>query len=257
MAEATHRSTAKLMQALASGAAIQRAMDTVLGDLLAGPTLDGGANPLAGRRPDGSVPVWAGGSLGGTMGLVYASVDPDMHYGVLNVPGAGWTHFIPGSVVYSTVRGLLRTTYGGDLDVGHALAMSQSNWDDVDGATWADRMPGEASAYLIQESIGDPVLPNDGTSMLSVAVGASQVGAVISPVLGVSTAPEVTGKSGLTQYKVAETDAYDVHGFAARSGPAGDAAREQITSYLKTVWEGQPKITVPAACPGGSCDFSK
>ncbi len=257
MAESTHRSTARLMQALADGAAIQRSMETSLGALLSGPTFDGGANPLIGRKPDGSIPVWAGGSLGGTLGLVYASADPDMHYGVLNVPGAGWTHFIPGSSVYSTVRGLLRTTYGGDLDVGHALALSQSNWDDVDGAIWADRTPDEPTAYLIQESMGDPVLPNEGTAMLSVAVGAGQVGAVLSPILGVETSSEVVGKSGLTQYRTADMDGYDIHGFAAKSGLAGDAARDQITTYLKSVWEGQPKITVPAGCLGGSCDFTK
>ena len=257
MAEATHRSTARLLQALADGAAIQHAMGTILGELLAGPTFDGGANPLIGRKPDGSIPVWAGGSLGGTLGLVYASADPDMHHGVLNVPGAGWTHFIPGSNVYSTVRGLLRTTYGGNLDVGYALALSQSNWDEVDGAIWADQMPEEPTAYLIQESIGDPILPNEGTALLSVAVGAGQVGAVLRPTAGIETSTEILGKSGLTQYKVPTTDAYDIHGFAANGGPAGDAARQQITSYLQSVWAGQPKITVPPGCEGGSCDFTK
>ena len=257
MAEATHRSTARLMQAIADGAAVQAAMKTTLGELLSGPTFDGGANPLIGRQPDSSIPVWAGGSLGGTLGLVYASVDPDMHYGVLNVPGAGWTHFIPGSNVYSTVRGLLRTTYGGDLDVGFALALSQSNWDEVDGSSWADRMPEEPTAYLIQESMGDPILPNEGTALLSVAVGAGQVGAVLSPILGVETASEIVGKSGLTQYRTADKDAYDIHGFAATGGPAGDAARQQITAYLKSVWAGAPKITVPEGCAGGNCDFTK
>ncbi|MDI3284478.1 hypothetical protein [Polyangium sp. 15x6] len=257
MAEATHRSTARLMQALADGAGVQAAMNTTLGELLSGPTFDGGANPLMGREPDGSVPVWAGGSLGGTLGLVYASADPDMHYGVLNVPGAGWTHFIPGSNVYGTIQGLLRATYGGNLDVRHALTLSQSNWDDVDGAIWADRMPDEPTAYLIQESMGDPILPNEGTALLSVAVGAGQVGAVLSPILGVETSAEVVGKSGLTQFRTPDMDPYGIHGFAAEGGPAGDAARQQITTYLKSVWAGQPKITVPEGCTGGSCDFTK
>ncbi|MRG90448.1 hypothetical protein [Polyangium spumosum] len=257
MAEATHRSTARLLQALADGAAIQRSMDTVLGELLSGPTFDGAANPLIDRKPDGSIPVWAGGSLGGTLGLVYASADPDMHHGVLNVPGAGWSHFIPGSDVYATVRGLLQTTYGGNLDVGYALALSQSNWDEVDGSSWADRMPEEPTAYLIQESIGDPILPNEGTALLSVAVGAGQVGAVLRPTAGIESSTEIVGKSGLTQYKVPSDDPYDIHGFAANGGPAGDAARAQITAYLKSVWDGQPTITVPEACTGGSCDFTK
>jgi len=255
MAEATHRSSARLMQAIADGSAVQRAAASVLGDALSAPMLAGHPNPAAGRRPDGSVPMWAGGSLGGTMGIVYASADPDMHYGVLNVPGAGWTHFVPQSMVYDTVRGLLRPSYGGDLDVGFALAMSQSNWDAIDGAVWADRTPDEKSVYLVQESIGDPVLPNVGSEMLAVATGATQVGAVLTPILGVPTADEAAGKTGLTQFKISG-DAYDVHGFAAGGSLAGVAARQQITAYLKSAWEGQPKISVPASCPGGNCDFS-
>jgi hypothetical protein len=257
MAEGTHRSSARLMQALADGSGIQRAMSKSLGDTLAAPMLDGTANPATGRKPDASIPVWAGGSLGGTMGLVYAAADPDMHFGVLNVPGAAWTHFIPGSNIFATVRGLLRTSYGGDLDVAHALLMSQSNWDDIDGASYADRTPDEVSDYLIQESIGDPVLPNPGTAMLSVAVGAVQVGAVLDPILGVDTAEAAVGKSGLTQFKVDATDPLDIHGFAARSGPAGDAAREQITTYLASVFAGMPKVVPPKSCPNGNCDFSK
>jgi hypothetical protein len=256
MVEATHRSSARLMQAIADGSAIQRAAASVLGDALSAPILGGKPNPAVGRRPDSSVPMWAGGSLGGTMGIVYASADPDMHYGVLNVPGAAWTHFVPQSMVYDTVRGLLRPSYGGDLDVGFALAMSQSNWDAIDGAVWADRMPDEESVYLVQESIGDPVLPNVGSEMLAVATGATQVGAVLVPILGVPTAEEAAGKTGLTQFKIAGTDPYEVHGFAAGGSPAGVAARQQITAYLKSAWEGQPKISVPASCPGGNCDFS-
>jgi hypothetical protein len=256
MAEGTHRAAARLMQAIADGSAIQRATASVLGDALSGPMLGGKPNPAAGRRPDGSVPVWAGGSLGGTLGLVYASADPDMHHGVLNVPGAGWTHFVPQSMIYGTVASLLRPAIGGDLDVAHVLSMSQSNWDAVDGAIWADRMPDEKSVYLVQESIGDPVLPNVGSEMLAVATGATQVGAVIVPILGVPTADEAVGKTGLTQFKIAGTDPYDVHGFAGGGSPAGVAARQQIVAYLKSTWEGQPKITVPASCPGGSCDFS-
>lgn len=256
MAEGTHRSTAGLMHAVSDGSAIQRAMSTLLGDLLSAPMLKGAANPLAGRRPDTSVSVWAGGSLGGTMGLVYASVDPDMHYAVLNVPGAGWSHFVPGSQTYSTVRGLLQTTWGTALDVGLALAQSQSNWDEVDGAIWADRFPDEKSVYCIQESIGDPILPNEGTAMVSVATGAVQLGSVISPIVGVDSAKDAIGTTALTQFKVSTTDALDIHGFAAKSGPAGDAAREQMTGFVQSVWDGKPTITLPSGCAGGSCDFS-
>ncbi len=254
--EGTHRSTAALMTSIADGAAIERAMSKVIGDTLAAPTLGGGANPLASRRPDDSIPLWAGGSLGGTMGLVYASADPIMHHAVLNVPGAGWTHFVPGSDLYNTLRGLLRTSYGGDLDVGRALAMSQSNWDDIDGGVWADQYPDEKSVYCIQESMGDPILPNEGTALLSVATQAVQLGAVLGPIIGVDPAMTAENQTALTQFKVSSTDSLDRHGFAARSGPAGDAAREQMFNFVTSVWAGKPVITVPAGCVSGSCDFS-
>ncbi|MBK9263358.1 MAG: hypothetical protein IPM54_26585 [Polyangiaceae bacterium] len=256
-AEASHRIATLGMHAVAAAAAVQHSMSSILGDVLSAAKIDGLDNPAAGRKPDASIPVWAGGSLGGTMGLAYVSMDPATRYGVLNVPGAGWTHFIPGAQTYSTIRGLLRGTYGGDMDVLHGLLMSQTNFDNIDGGAWTGQVPGDPSILLVQESMGDPVLPNEGTDMVSVAADALHLGAVLAPVTGIETGTEAINRSALTQYKVAGGDALDVHGFAARSGPAGDAAREQITSFVKSVWAGQAKITVPSGCTGGSCDFSK
>ena len=256
MFHGTQRSTAFLMQAIADGSAIQEAMVGPLGDALAAATLGGVANPAAGRRPDPSYPLWAGGSLGGTIGLVYASGDPTMHAAVLNVPGAGWTGFIAGSMVYSTLEGLLKGAYAGDLNLAHAIAMSQTNWDDIDGATWIEPLRAKESVLLIQESIGDPVLPNPGSEIVAVTADALQVGAVLEPIEGLTAAEEAVGRSGITQYHVPGTDALDVHGFAARDTPGGVAAREQIEAFLLSVYAGAPRIQVPASCPGGSCDFT-
>jgi hypothetical protein len=59
---------------------------------------------------------------------------------------------------------------------------------------------------------------------------------------------------------VSATAALEIHGFAARDTPAGAAAREQITDFIRSVWSGAPRITVPAGCrantPPGSCDFT-
>lgn len=258
MAEATHRASTLTMHSVAAAAAIQNSMKSALGDLLSAPKIGTFDNPAAGRRPDASIPMWTGGSLGGTMGLLYVSMDPTMKYGVVNVPGAAWTHFIPGSQTYSTIRGLLRTSYGGDMDVLHALLMSQTNFDNIDGGAWSGVIPGDPSVLLVQESIGDPILPNEGTELLSVSADALHIGKVITPIVGLETGSEAIERTALTQYKVPPGgDALDIHGFAARGGPAGDAARAQITEFIKSAWAGQSKITVPAGCPGGSCDFSK
>jgi hypothetical protein len=253
--EGSHSSTASLMQAVADGAAVQTAMGGQIGDALAAPMLGGAPNPAAGRRPDGSIPLWAGGSLGGTMGLVFASADPEMSAAVLNVPGAGWTHFIPGSSIFGMLKGLLKNKFGGDLPFLQAFLRSQTNWDDIDGALWIEALEGRDAAFLIQESIGDPVLPNAGSENVATITGATQVGAVLMPIGGLKAADKVEGASGITQYRVPDKDPLDIHGFAARDVPAGVAAREQIRAFVTSVYAGKPLIEVPPGCPGGSCDF--
>ncbi len=53
---------------------------------------------------------------------------------------------------------------------------------------------------------------------------------------------------------------YNVHGFAARDTPAGVAAREQIVGFIRSLWAGSMRVTIPSGCamntPPGSCDFS-
>jgi hypothetical protein len=255
MFEGTHHAVGLLMQSLADGAAISAALGGALGDALSASTLGGSPNPAAGRRPDPSRTLWVGGSLGGTMSLVAVGVDPALRHGVLNVPGAAWTHFVPGSKIFEPIRGLLHNPYG-DLNALLAVAMSQGNWDEIDGAVWSEALAQKSSAFLIQESIGDPVLPNPGSAMVAVVTGAAQVGTVLSPIEGVPEAGPIEGKSGITQYRVADTDPFAIHGFAARDTPAGAAAREQMAAFLGSVWAGKPAISVPAGCPKGSCDFS-
>jgi hypothetical protein len=256
MFQGTEHSTAGLMQAIADGAGIEASIDGPLGAALSAPMLGSQVNPAAGRHPDDSIPIWAGGSLGGTLGLVYVSGSPAMKHGVLNVPGGGWTHFIPGSVILGMLGPLLQGNFGGPLDLSHALAMSQNNWDDVDGAVWAADLAPRKQVFLIQESIGDPVLENPGSELLAVTTGAAQVGKILVPILGVKGVTESDDQSGITQYHVTATDPFDIHGFAARDTPAGIAAREQITSFVQSVWAGAPVIKVPVGCPGGSCDFT-
>jgi hypothetical protein len=249
MFSATHKSSAWLMQAVADGAAIQAAMTGVIADALAATT--------PGRRPDGTIAIWAGGSLGGTMGLVFTAANRDMRAAVLNVPGAGWTHFIPESNLFSMIKPFILGSYGYDLGVLHALFMSQGNWDDVDGAVWKEALEGRKVTFLVQESIGDPVLPNVGTENVARATGAVQLGAALDRVEGVTMATEAIDRTALTQFHVKAESDLDVHGFAARDTPAGIAAREQIRAFVASVFAGAPRIVVPPGCTGGSCDFTK
>ncbi|APR84979.1 Hypothetical protein A7982_10328 [Minicystis rosea] len=248
---------ALLMQALTDGAGVQISLSGALGQALSAPTLGGKPNPAAGRMVDTSTPMWVGGSLGGIMGLVAAGASPEVHYGMLNVPGAAWTHFVPTSLMFAPIKGLLNSPYQGELNALHAVTMAQLDFDEIDGASWVDALAKKNAVFLIQESVGDPVVPNPGSAMVAVVTGADQVGAVISPMFGVTPVSEADGKSGITQYLVPDTDGYDIHGFAARNTPAGNAARDQIIAFGASVYAGAPKITAPPSCTGGSCDFSK
>ncbi|MGE0784873.1 MAG: hypothetical protein AB7S26_04230 [Sandaracinaceae bacterium] len=250
-------------EALAHAAAIQHAMEGILGDVLRGAELSTTSmgtmpNPAAGRGPELSAPrVWVGGSQGGTAGLIYASLEPSVHHAVINVPGAAWSQWVWHSYLWDLLHDLELMRYRDDIDLATGLAIGQTNLDMVDGASWIDVQRADPTTFLIQESMGDPVLPNPGTEMVAVVAGAQQVGAVLEPIEGVPTATEVDGASGVTQFRTTETAVYDVHGFASRDTPAGDAAREQILAFLASVWAGDARIVVPTMCPGGDCDFTR
>lgn len=244
-----------LMQAFADGGAIQVALEGKIADALAADTIGGVANPAVGRRPDVTIRSWAGGSLGGTMGLTFTSADPTMRYAVLNVPGAAWTHFIASSLFFAPLSGILEISLGSEGDVLLAMAMTQTNFDAVDGAIWAAELEDAPSVFLIQESIGDPILPNIGTEMVAMATGAQFVGQPIEPFGDLPQQTTMSEATGITQFKV-DGDDLDVHGFGGRSGPGGEAAREQIRHFLETAFDGEAEIITPSGCPGGLCNFS-
>ncbi len=251
-------STARLAQGLADAVGVRRALFGPLGDALSAPLLGDVPNPAAGRRPSTTAPlVWTGGSLGGTLGGVYALVD-DVDAAVLNVPGAGWTHIVPESGLFTLFADEYLVGYDSPLDRQHALAISQGLWDDVDPAVWADALEHDAPVCLLQESMGDRVLPNQGTELLAAALGATQVGEVLAPVPGLAKSPgPLENATGLTQFRVDGTGLLDAHGFAARDTPAGDAARAQIRTFLRATLDGAPRVAVPDGCAGGSCDFTR
>jgi hypothetical protein len=252
----TDASTANLCQSLANEAALVALLPGALGDALAAPTVGGVANLAAGRRPDTTTPIYAGGSLGGTMGYVLALVEPNIRFAVLNVPGAGWTRFAYPSILWKEVSIL----FGGEtvIDQALALAITQNNWDAVDGGAWAALSTRTDTFFLEQESIGDPVLPNVGSELVAASSHAVQVAAVLDPITGVTPAPGSATQTAITQFHVPSsvTGALDIHGFAAKDTPAGIAARQQISGFIQSVWAGAPRIDVPPSCPNNSCDFS-
>lgn len=256
------QSTSMLLHSVVGGYAILQSLDAELGDALQAETLGGAENPVAGRALITSEPIWVGGSLGGTMGAIIGTAYPEIDTAVLNVPAGAWTHLIPDSLMYeSAMQPVLEATYGDPVDARMAIALTQTGWDDVDGPVWADRAIAEGVSFLLQESMGDPVVPNQGTSVLATALGADIVGPALEPIVGLHEVDEVRDGVGLTQYRVPDTGVYDVHGFAARSTPAGEAAMEQIFTFIRSGWDdGTTRVSFPEGCrevtPDGTCDFT-
>ncbi|MDX2012858.1 MAG: hypothetical protein SFW67_21850 [Myxococcaceae bacterium] len=258
----SERSTARLLQSLADASALEALLDGALGEALTAPMLLGVANPAAGQRNDPARRVYAGGSLGGTMGYVHALTEPRVTAAVLNVPGAGWTHFVPTSGPFTALDALFGTTTPSALDRALSVVMTQGSWDPVDGAAWAATGVRPGLVALVQESMGDPILPNIGTHLVATSSNAVQVGAVLEPVEGVSRVPVAEGRTALTQFRISNrnTDPIDRHGFGGRDTSAGRAAREQIRAFIDSAWRGAPRIAVPPGCTRAgldSCDFGE
>lgn len=259
----TEALTARMRRAIAGIAAIQRAVEGPLGELLAAPTILGQDNPTAGRRPSAELPIWTGGSLGGVIGCVYGHLEPSIVGGVLNVPGAAFTHWIARSSIGGVLDLALKNRYPAMLDQQLVAAMSQTLWDEVDGAAWADARE-VAPIWLVQMSVGDPIMPNNATAMVATATSAVMLlpeGA--SPMVEVPTltrAPVVQGQSGFQEFRTHETSNSAIHGFTARDSPAGIAARAQVEHFIRSLWAGAPEIRIPVACDAlpqpGVCDFS-
>ncbi|UJR85797.1 hypothetical protein [Sandaracinus amylolyticus] len=258
MAQGSSAASAGLVQAVADASAIRRSASTILGDALAAEQLGGMPNPHVGRRPDDSVPIWVGGSLGGTMGLVFTASNADVSHAVLNVGGAGWATWVRDALQFGYIRGLISIANGGELNVPLVVAIAQTQLDECDGASWVDEIHGpHPIVALLQESIGDPVLPNAGSEMAARVLDATMIGEPIVPIAGLQGATTIAGASAITQYRVPGTDALDIHGFAAEDTPAAAAARAQIIGFVESAWAGEASVVVPEACEGGICDFSR
>lgn len=253
----------RMRRAIAGIAAIQQAVLGPLGDLLAAPTLLGVDNPEAGRRPMAALPIWTGGSLGGVIGCVYGHLEPTIAGGVLNVPGAAFTHWLARSSIGGVLDLALKNRYPAMVDQQLVAAMAQTLWDEVDGAVWADARE-VAPIWLVQMSVGDPIMPNNATAMVASAVEAVMLVpdgvAPLVPVHGLEAAPVAVGRSALTEFVTEETGNSAIHGFTARDSAAGIAARAQVEAFIHSLWQGAPEIRIPEACMAlptpGICDFA-
>lgn len=252
---------ARMRRAFGGIAAIHAAIEGPLGTTLGAATLLGVDNPEAGRHPLPDHPIWAGGSLGGVIGMVYGNLEPSIVGGVLNVPGAGFTHWLAASKFSELLDLALEGRYPAMVDQQVAASMSQTYWDEVDGAAWADARA-TPPVFLVQMSVGDPIMPNLATSLVATSFDALMLlpegEAPMVPVPSLTRATVATNRTALIEFRTDATSASDIHGFAATDHPAGLAARQQFADFIPTLWAGAPVITLPEACLAQpvTCDFA-
>lgn len=172
---------------------------------------------LGGVAPklDGAHVAWSGGSLGGIVGSMTASVEPDILAAAFQVPGAGFIPFIvTGSAKLSVfVEAVSQTTFsmvGSEpLDELHPLGLLLAHITEAGdplayaGAIYGDRPAGadpRRPHVMIGYTVDDEVLPNISTHALLRTIGLPIVGPTLVEPDGVPLvgAPVSGNQSGLT-----------------------------------------------------------
>ncbi len=194
-----------------------------------------------------------GMSLGGIVGTGFAATEPDLTTAVLNVPGGRLTRLLADSDAFGPIVNAGLAQFG--LTPGSALydiyfMFTQAIVDDGDPFNYAPTMfngaltGGIPTNILIQEMIGDGVVPNSATRDLAVAMGITQLNAEVAyPGLEqVTIEPPGYFGSGLYQYTGG--------GHSALLNPADgptEAIALQAGFFLFTGFAGTPLVINPFA----------
>ncbi len=210
-------------------------------------------------RDDGPV-GYVGQSLGSLIGVLAAATGGDHTAYVLNVGGMGMGNILRTGEVVELLG--LRHRVGDavaaapvpdlpeDLAIDAVLIASQLGLDFADPATFA---PDVSAPVLLQESIGDWIMPNDTTEALARTLGLPLVRPSLREVAGLDTAEAPTGGEpdrGLAQFKVSDV------GFEAHLAMQHEPVSTQMLRYLRSFYDDPPDNDGDIAYEcNGSCDL--
>ncbi len=117
-----------------------------------------------------------GNSLGGIMGSGFVPIAPRIKYAVLNVPGGGLANILVSDDIRDRIGLLIISKIDGSFDTLEYYssfmifrATSQAFLDAADPVNFAASLPAER-AVLMQEGLGDLVIPNFTTENLAAAM---------------------------------------------------------------------------------------
>jgi hypothetical protein len=211
--------------------------------------------------------VFAGHSLGAIVGAGFLAGEPDVTIGLLSAGGSVVTDLLHNSPTFGPVidQGLSDAS-GGIVVPGTAayslfFLLAQTIIDAADPANVAG---GVAQQVLLQEGIGDAVIPNGNTELLAAHLGLPLLDPVAQNLFGLPTVETGTGYAGSGLFQFGTTDVPVGHAFLLRpedtlpdmtvvANPVAEAQAQMATyfgTYLATLPDGVGTIIDPfAAAP--------
>lgn len=148
-----------------------------------------------------------GVSLGGIQGSSFVSASRRVSRAVLAVPGASWSNLLPRSIVYAPIRAFVDGIYPDPLVQAEFISLLQYRFDHADPANVTQLLrsttdPAAPRRVLVQEAIGDCLVPNVTTDILSRAFGLPVVTPAVAAPFGLRTVSGPLMESALTQYAI-------------------------------------------------------
>jgi hypothetical protein len=192
--------TDRLLQSVANALAL---LEASRGAIQRDPRVRFGDGPLL----DPERTYYYGVSLGGIQGTTTTAMSRHITRAVVAVPGASWSNMLPRSYVYAPIKLVVDATYPDPLTQQAFLSLLQGRFDPVDPSNAATAMfreppPGAPAGrrVLVQESIGDCLVPNQATEMLARALGVPQLTPAVATIFGLSAVTSPAEGSALTQF---------------------------------------------------------
>ncbi len=171
---------------------------------------DPAINPFEYDLIDESKVYYFGVSLGGIMGASYVSLSPRTSKIVLSLPGAVWSNLIPRSLIWDYVKLFFNGEYPDPLVQQLCLTFMQARFDHSDPINlstllFKDPLEGAPERQLLmQEAIGDCLVPNMTTEMLARNIGVSIIEPNVTQPYGLPALTTPTSQPAMSQYHLVE-----------------------------------------------------
>ena len=207
--------------------------------------------------------MYLGVSLGGIMGPELLALAPDVHLGVLVVPGGKVSSIIQDGQMFQVIIDLMKPRGTTDGDVARFFPILQTLIDRGDSAVWAPALlarppagfPNAAPHILMGMVIDDDTVPNTSNRTIARALDIPQVPPLLQPIGVVPTTGAAPISANLPDGRTAGVLQFDhivengmavpaTHSNIGDSDVGVEAWMDFIDGYLKT---GTPVIVDPYA----------